>query len=104
MASTTAAPEASLTATESVRIIVLDPIANQGLQMLEDAEGVEFEVQTGLSGQDLREALQGFHGAVCRSGVRITSEALEGNTTLRAIARAGVGTDNIFTRRARADD
>ena len=33
--------------------------------------------------------------AVCRSGVKITAESLEGNKTLKAIVRAGVGTDNI---------
>ena len=50
---------------------------------------------TGLKGEELREALQGYQGAVCRSGVKITAESLEGNTTLKAIVRAGVGTDNI---------
>ena len=36
-----------------------------------------------------------FDGAVCRSGVKITAESLEGNRRLKAIVRAGVGTDNI---------
>ena len=97
MPPTTAAPEKNQTAeaTQNVRIIVLDDIAEKGLKMLEQADGVEFEIHTGLAGEELQQALEGFHGAVCRSGVRITAEALEGNTTLRAIARAGVGTDNI---------
>lgn len=81
--------------TQLTRIIVLDNIADQGLQMLTDTPGIEFEVRTGLAGDELRQALEGFDGAVCRSGVKITAEALEGNTTLKAIARAGVGTDNI---------
>ncbi len=34
-------------------------------------------------------------GAIVRSGVKITPESLEGNRRLRAIVRAGVGTDNI---------
>ncbi len=36
-----------------------------------------------------------FEGAICRSGVQITADALEGNRRLKAIVRAGVGTDNI---------
>ncbi len=60
-----------------------------------EAAGVDYEIRTGLSGEALRTALEGFQGAVCRSGVKITADTLEGNTTLRAIARAGVGTDNI---------
>ena len=41
-----------------------------------------------------------FDGAICRSGVKITADALEGNHRLKAIVRAGVGTDNIDSRAA----
>lgn len=77
------------------RIIVLDNIAPEGLELLENAEGIDYEVHVGLSGDELRDALTRFDGAVCRSGVKITAESLEGNRSLKAIARAGVGTDNI---------
>lgn len=77
------------------RVIVLDSIAQEGLDLLEQAEGIEYEVITGLAGSELREALNKFDAAICRSGVKIAAEALEGNKQLRAIARAGVGTDNI---------
>jgi D-3-phosphoglycerate dehydrogenase len=77
------------------RVIVLDTLAPEGLELLDAAPGIEFEVRTGLMGDELREALSRFDGAICRSGVKITSEALEGNRRLRAIVRAGVGTDNI---------
>lgn len=63
--------------------------------MLARTPGIEHEVRTGLKGDALRKALAEFDGAICRSGVTITAEALEGNKRLRAIARAGVGTDNI---------
>src|SRR4029077_3568246 len=77
------------------RVIVLDTLAPEGLEMLAGAPGIEHEVRTGLKGDALREALQQFDGAICRSGVQITADALEGNRRLRAIVRAGVGTDNI---------
>ncbi len=77
------------------KVIVLDNIAQEGLDMLEAAEGIEYEVHTGLKGEDLRQALTEFDGAVCRSGAKIMAEALEGNQRLKAIVRAGVGTDNI---------
>lgn len=77
------------------RVIVLDNIAQEGLDILDAAEGIEYEIQTGLKGDDLREALAKFDGAVCRSGVKITGDSLEGNKQLKAIVRAGVGTDNI---------
>jgi D-3-phosphoglycerate dehydrogenase len=93
--STAVAESRKKTESRTVRIIVLDDIASEGLQMLRDTPDVEFEIHTGLSGSELQQALEGFDGAVCRSGVKITAEALQGNTTLRAITRAGVGTDNI---------
>ncbi|WP_425398772.1 phosphoglycerate dehydrogenase [Aeoliella sp.] len=76
-------------------VIVLDKLAQEGLDMLEAAPGIDYEVITGLKGDELREALTRFDGAICRSGVKITAESLEGNRRLKAIVRAGVGTDNI---------
>jgi D-3-phosphoglycerate dehydrogenase / 2-oxoglutarate reductase len=77
------------------RVIVLDTLAQDGLDLLAAAPTIEYEVRTGLKGDALREALSQFDGAICRSGVKITPDALEGNRRLKAIVRAGVGTDNI---------
>ena len=77
------------------RVIVLDTLAREGLDLLKSAPGIEFEVHTGLSGESLRSALAEFEGAILRSGVKITADALAGNRKLKAIVRAGVGTDNI---------
>ena len=77
------------------RIIVLDDIAAEGLAILDAAEGIEYEIRTKLAGDELKQALSEFDGAVCRSGVKITAESLEGNKRLKVIVRAGVGTDNI---------
>ena len=77
------------------KVIVLDNVAQEGLDLLDQAEGIEYSVQTGLKGEELRSALADFDGAICRSGVKITAESLSGNNRMRAIVRAGVGTDNI---------
>ncbi|MEM7455520.1 MAG: hydroxyacid dehydrogenase [Planctomycetota bacterium] len=81
--------------TGSRRIVVLDNLAQRGLDMLEASDGIDFQISTGLAGDELRAALLDADGAVCRSGVKITADVLDGNTRLKAIARAGVGTDNI---------
>ena len=77
------------------RILVLDPIAQEGFDLLNAEKGFEYEVRTGLKGEELRKSLNEFDGAIVRSGVKITAASLEGNKRLRAIVRAGVGTDNI---------
>jgi D-3-phosphoglycerate dehydrogenase len=83
--------------TDMPSIIVLDSLSADGLALLDQAaaRGITYEVNTGLSGPALRDALASHDGAICRSGVKITADALAGNTRLRAIVRAGVGTDNI---------
>lgn len=87
-------------ATEMFRIVLLDPISEDGKNMLRNTPGIEFEEHTGLKGEELKKCLAGFDGAIARSGVKITAESLEGNTRLKAIARAGVGVDNIDTKAA----
>jgi D-3-phosphoglycerate dehydrogenase len=77
------------------KVIVLDDLSQEGLDLLNAAPGIEYEVRTGLKGDDLRKALQEFDGAICRSGVKITAESLAGSRRLKAVVRAGVGTDNI---------
>lgn len=82
------------------KILVLDELSEDGLSLLEAAGNLNLEVRTGLKGDELRKALLEADGAICRSGVKITAEVLQGNTRLRAIARAGVGVDNIDTHAA----
>ena len=77
------------------KIIILDTIAQQGLTILEQHADIEYEVCTGLTGDDLRNALLDADGAICRSGVTLSEESLIGNVRLKVIVRAGVGTDNI---------
>jgi D-3-phosphoglycerate dehydrogenase len=82
------------------KIVVLDPISPDGLELLKNAPGIAFDVRLapdgkGLKGEELRKVLAEYDGAICRSGVKIMADALEGNKRLKAIVRAGVGTDNI---------
>jgi D-3-phosphoglycerate dehydrogenase len=82
-----------------MRILVADTLAPAGVAWLGAQPGVEVTVRTGLGGADLAEALAAHEGAVVRSGVQITGPVLDRcgrhGSRLRAIARAGVGVDNI---------
>lgn len=77
------------------RVLLLDPLSSEGIELLKAEPGIEFEEKLGLKGEALKAALAGADAAICRSGVKITADVLEGNRRLKAIARAGVGTDNI---------
>ncbi|MFL5338534.1 MAG: phosphoglycerate dehydrogenase [Gemmataceae bacterium] len=76
------------------RVLICDKLEAAGLDLL-TAAGVEVDNRPGLKDVALKEALQAADGAIVRSGTRITAELLEQPGQLRAIARAGVGVDNI---------
>lgn len=77
------------------RILITDPLADEGLAALRAAEGVEADVRTGLSPAELAASVGEYDGMIIRSGVKVTADVLANPGKLRAIARAGVGVDNV---------
>src|SRR3954447_24022305 len=76
------------------RVLICDKLESSGLDLLKQA-GLEVDNRPGLKGAELQAALQAADGCIVRSGTRITAELLASPGKLRAIARAGVGVDNI---------
>ncbi len=74
---------------------MLDNLAADGIELLKTDARIQFDVRTGLADAELRETLNQYDGVILRSGVKITADSLTDNTRLKAIVRAGVGTDNI---------
>ena len=79
--------------TERPHILVADPIASEGMELLRQFADVD--ARTGLSAADLIAAIPTYDALVVRSETRVTAEVITAGTRLRAIARAGVGVDNI---------
>ncbi|MBN1341359.1 MAG: phosphoglycerate dehydrogenase [Phycisphaerae bacterium] len=78
-----------------VKVLVADKLAEAGLQRLREAQGVEVDVRTGLNEDELAAVVGGYDGMIIRSGVKITQKVLASPGRLRAVARAGVGVDNV---------
>jgi D-3-phosphoglycerate dehydrogenase / 2-oxoglutarate reductase len=76
------------------RVLIADKLETTGIELLTSA-GIEVETRLGLSGVELAAALREFDAAIVRSQPKITAATLESPGKLRAIARAGVGVDNI---------
>ncbi|MBX7106222.1 MAG: phosphoglycerate dehydrogenase [Gemmataceae bacterium] len=76
------------------RVLICDKLESSGTDMLARA-GLEVDNRPGLKGEELQSALRAADGCILRSGTRITADLLEDPGKLRAIARAGVGVDNI---------
>jgi D-3-phosphoglycerate dehydrogenase len=79
------------------RVLVTDKVSEEGLALLKAEPDFEVVVRTDLAKDvaGLKAALAEADALVVRSGTQVTAEVLEGQTRLRAIARAGVGVDNI---------
>jgi D-3-phosphoglycerate dehydrogenase len=75
-------------------VFISDKLEAAGLNLLQ-AAGIELDNRPGLTGGELRAAIQNADGVIVRSGTRITAEHLANPGKLRAIVRAGVGVDNI---------
>lgn len=77
------------------RVLITDSLSKAGLKILEQMEGIETVVKSGLTPQQVREELKSCDGIIIRSGTTLTAEILDGQERLKVIARAGVGVDNI---------
>ncbi|MFQ6047900.1 MAG: phosphoglycerate dehydrogenase [Phycisphaerae bacterium] len=78
-----------------IKVLVADKLAEQGLERLRQRPEVQVDVKTGLGEQALASTVGQYDGMIIRSGVRVTAKALSNPGRLRAIARAGVGVDNV---------
>ncbi len=77
-----------------VKILVCDPIHDDGVKMLRDA-GFELDLDTDVTKEDLIKKIGGYDAMVIRSRTKVTREVLDAAKSLKAIARAGVGLDNV---------
>ena len=75
------------------RILVADPLAEDGLERLRRAG--EVTVVSKLKEAELIERIPEFDALVVRSETRVTAPILEAGRKLRVVGRAGVGVDNI---------
>src|SRR5512147_116351 len=84
-----------------MRILVADKLAEEGLAFLKQS-GIDFDVKVGLKEPELAAAVADVDALIVRSGAKVTAKVLEKPTKLAAIARAGVGVDNIDLEAATA--
>jgi len=75
------------------KILVADPLAEDGLERLRRAG--EVTVVSRLGESELIQRIPDFDALVVRSETRVTAPIIEAGSRLRVVGRAGVGVDNI---------
>jgi D-3-phosphoglycerate dehydrogenase len=76
------------------RVLVCDPIHDDGVKILREA-GYIVGLRTSITASELVEVVGDFDAIVVRSRTKVTERVLEAGKRLKAVARAGVGLDNI---------
>ncbi|WP_419838290.1 hydroxyacid dehydrogenase [Candidatus Poriferisodalis sp.] len=76
------------------RVLVSETLADAGLDLLR-AAGHDVDVRTGLSNDELRDAVAGAQALVIRSATQVDAELLDAGDSLVVVGRAGVGLDNV---------
>lgn len=77
------------------KILVSDPISEEGLNVLKNAGGITVDVKTGLPEDELVKIIGEYDALLVRSGTKVTSKIIENAKNLKVIGRAGVGVDNV---------
>lgn len=75
------------------RILVSDPVAEAGIEVLRKAG--EVDVRIGMSKDELIGCIGEYDALVVRSETKVTADVIAAGRRLRVIGRAGVGVDNI---------
>jgi len=76
-----------------VKILVAEPLAKQGLEILRAHHDVDEKI--GLSPEELAAIIGEYDALLVRSQVKVTAEILAHASRLVVIGRAGVGVDNV---------
>ncbi len=77
-----------------MKLLVADKLSEVGLAYLRQ-QRVDFDNKPGLSPDELKALIGNYDGIIIRSGVKITADTIANPGKLKAIARAGVGVDNV---------
>ncbi len=77
-----------------MKVLVSDPLSEDGLKILKDA-GLDFDVKTGLSEDELCGIIGDYDALLIRSGTKVTAKVIAAGKKLRVVGRAGVGVDNV---------
>ncbi len=72
------------------RVLIREPIAEAGVELLRDRFDVDVDTNGDLAGK-----IGAYDALVIRSATKVTAEVLEHARRLKVIGRAGVGVDNV---------
>jgi D-3-phosphoglycerate dehydrogenase len=78
-----------------MKVLVSDPLAEIGIKLLQETPGIEVDINTDLTPEELTGIIDQYHALIIRSSTRVTADIIEAAGNLKVIGRAGIGLDNV---------
>jgi D-3-phosphoglycerate dehydrogenase len=79
---------------EMPKVLIADKLSDAAVAIFKE-RGVEADVKTGLSKEELLKIVDQYDGIAIRSATKLTADVLKAATKLKVIGRAGIGVDNV---------
>jgi len=77
------------------KVLISDSMSGEAVEIFKKAEGLQVDVITNLTPDELKAVIKEYDGLAVRSSTKVTKEILEAATNLKVIGRAGAGLDNV---------
>lgn len=77
------------------KVIATDGLDKEAIERLQTHPFIQLEVCNGVPAHELQQTVSDSDLVIIRSATNITAELLQNLPTLKAVLRAGVGTDNV---------
>ena len=78
-----------------MKVLVSDALSEVGVKIFQETPGIEVDVITGLSPEELKEIIGKYDALVIRSATKVTEDIIMAASNLKVIGRAGIGLDNV---------
>ena len=78
----------------SPRVLIADKLSPAAVAIFKE-RGVEADVKTGLSKEELLAIVHDYDGLAIRSATKVTADVIKAAKKLKVVGRAGIGVDNV---------
>jgi D-3-phosphoglycerate dehydrogenase len=83
-----------------MKVLISDNLSKKAVEVFKNSPGIECDVATKLTPEELKEKIKDYHALAVRSATKVTSEILGAAENLKVVGRAGIGVDNIDVQAA----
>ena len=76
------------------KVLIADKLSPAAVAIFKE-RGIEADVKTGLSKEELLKIVDQYDGMAIRSATKVTADVIKAAKKLKVVGRAGIGVDNV---------